>query len=81
MNSKKFWRYVTIIGPLLAAIIILWPTYTAYDLEREEQEAQNRAINGKDSTALATFENLHGETFRTAKLNRIKLGLDLRGGM
>ena len=81
MNSKKFWRYVTIIGPLLAGIIILWPTYTAYDLEREEQEAQNRAINGKDSTALATFENLHGETFRTAKLNRIKLGLDLRGGM
>lgn len=81
MNSKKLWRYVTIIGPLLAAFIILWPTYTAYDLEREEQEAQNRAINGKDSTALATFENLHGDSYRSAKLNRIKLGLDLRGGM
>jgi preprotein translocase subunit SecD len=81
LNSKKTWRYLVIFIPLVATFTILWPTYRAYDLERQEQEARDAAANGKDTTALTTFENLHGESYRDAKRNRIKLGLDLRGGM
>lgn len=81
MKNKQLRRWLLILGPLVAAAVILWPTVDAYLLEQEETQALQQAMHGKDSTALKAFENAKGERFRTAKMNRVKLGLDLRGGM
>ena len=81
MKNKQLRRWLLILGPLVAAAVILWPTVDAYLLEQEEMQALHQAIHGKDSTALKAFENAKGERYRTAKMNRVKLGLDLRGGM
>jgi len=81
LKNKQLRRWLLILGPLVAAAVILWPTVDAYLLEQEEMQALHQAIHGKDSTALKAFENANGERYRTAKMNRVKLGLDLRGGM
>lgn len=81
MKNKQLRRWLLILGPLVAAAVILWPTVDAYLLEQEESQALHQAMHGKDSSALKAFENAKGERYRTAKMNRVKLGLDLRGGM
>jgi protein-export membrane protein SecD len=81
LKNKQLRRWLLILGPLVAAAVILWPTVDAYLLEQEELQALHQALHGKDSTALKAFENAKGERYRTAKMNRVKLGLDLRGGM
>ncbi len=37
--------------------------------------------NSKDSVLRAKWDSLNGESFRNVQEKRIKLGLDLRGGM
>lgn len=81
MKNKQLRRWLLILGPLVAAAVILWPTVDAYLLEQEESQALHQALHGKDSSALKAFESAKGERYRTAKMNRVKLGLDLRGGM
>lgn len=81
MKNKQLRRWLLILGPLVAAAVILWPSVDAYLLEQEESQALHQALHGKDSSALKAFENAKGERYRTAKMNRVKLGLDLRGGM
>lgn len=81
MKNKQLRRWLLILGPLVAAAVILWPTVDAYLLEQEESQALHQVLHGKDSSALKAFENAKGERYRTAKMNRVKLGLDLRGGM
>jgi len=81
LKNKQWRRWLLILGPLVAAAVILWPTVDAYLLEQEESQALHQALHGKDSSALKAFENAKGERYRTAKMNRVKLGLDLRGGM
>jgi len=81
LKNKQLRRWLLILGPLVAAAVILWPTVDAYLLEQEESQALHQALHGKDSSALKAFENAKGERYRTAKMNRVKLGLDLRGGM
>ena len=67
MKNKQLRRWLLILGPLVAAAVILWPTVDAYLLEQEETQALQQAMHGKDSTALKAFENAKGERFRTAK--------------
>jgi len=81
LKNKQLRRWLLILGPLVAAAVILWPTVDAYLLEQEESQALHQALHGKDSSALKAFESAKGERYRTAKMNRVKLGLDLRGGM
>jgi len=81
LKNKQLRRWLLILGPLVAAAVILWPTVDAYLLEQEESQALHQVLHGKDSTAFKAFENAKGERYRTAKMNRVKLGLDLRGGM
>jgi preprotein translocase subunit SecD len=81
LKNKQLRRWLLILGPLVAAAVILWPSVDAYLLEQEESQALHQALHGKDSSALKAFENAKGERYRTAKMNRVKLGLDLRGGM
>lgn len=75
MKSKNLSRYLLILLPILAAGYLMWPTYRYYQLENERT-----ALVG-DSTALENWERANGEAFDAARNARIKLGLDLRGGM
>jgi preprotein translocase subunit SecD len=70
-------KWLIIILPLIAAGILLFPTFRASQLEKQRQEL----VNAKNETALAAFDKENGETLRKAKESRLKLGLDLQGGI
>jgi preprotein translocase subunit SecD len=70
-------KWLIIILPLVAAGILLFPTFRASQLDKQRQEL----VNAKNETALAAFDKENGEALRKAKESRIKLGLDLQGGI
>jgi hypothetical protein len=47
LKNKQLRRWLLILGPLVAAAVILWPTVDAYLLEQEEMQALHQAIHGK----------------------------------
>lgn len=59
-----------IVIPIIIAIILLLPTFNSYRYENLEKTIDKE-----------TFEKDYSEAFKEAKKNRLKLGLDLRGGM
>jgi len=61
--------------PVVAAAYLLWPTYSYYQLNQE------REALAKDSAAIEQWDLANGEQFLKARSGRLKLGLDLRGGM
>lgn len=73
----KLSKYLIIFLPLLGAIYLLYPTWMANKLIDEE----NRLKESNDIQALEQFRAEHGEQLAKLKLGRLKLGLDLRGGM
>jgi preprotein translocase subunit SecD len=75
LKSKNLSKYLLILLPLLAAGYLMWPTYRYYQLDKERN-----AIAG-DSVALENWDRANGEAYDVARNGRIKLGLDLRGGM
>lgn len=75
MKQNVLWRWGIIIAPILAAAYLMWPTYRYYQMDTERQALSS------DSVQLAQWDELHGEDFRKVRQNRLKLGLDLRGGM
>ncbi len=77
MKQGKIGPILIIVLPLLAAAYLLWPTYRASNLEKERQ----RFVDARDSVGLASFDKTSGDALRKAREERIKLGLDLRGGM
>ncbi len=77
MKQGKIGPILVIVLPLLAAAYLLWPTYRASDLEKQRQ----RFVDARDSVGLANFDKSNGEVLRKVRDERIKLGLDLRGGM
>lgn len=83
--KKHLGKILLIVLPIFAASVLLYPTYKASGLETKEQEAMERAKkadNTEDSLAIMdNFYRSNGEELATAKKNRLKLGLDLRGGM
>jgi len=70
-------RWIIVLLPIVFAGVLLFPTYRAWDLENKRQEL----VNAKNETALAAFDKDNGEALRKAKESRLKLGLDLRGGV
>jgi SecD/SecF fusion protein len=66
-------KIVLILACVLMAGYFLWPTYQDYRLQRELRE-----LHGEDSIA---FLEANDQAIRDARTNRIKLGLDLQGGM
>jgi SecD/SecF fusion protein len=83
---KKVYGKILIIAlPIVAAIFLLMPTYNASELQKKYDEAQNKAIMAKSPAdsleILETFDKEYGDAFKSAKKSRLKLGLDLRGGM
>ncbi len=75
MSSKNLSKWLLILLPLLAAAYLLWPTYNFYQLNTAREAVKS------DSAALEQWENANGEDFVKARNARLKLGLDLRGGM
>ncbi len=83
--KKHLGKIALIVFPIIAAIILLFPTYNSNRLETKEKEALARAKkagNSVDSLKIMDdFYKIYGEDLANAKKNRLKLGLDLRGGM
>lgn len=78
-------KILLIAVPILAALVLLYPTYRSSQLESKEKEALLRASHAKtpaDSLQIMEqFYKTDGEDLKSAKAGRLKLGLDLRGGM
>jgi len=83
--KRYFGKILLVVVPVIAVIVLLYPTYQAEQLEKKKKEALEQAAKaGSSSDSLAImeqFRNLHGEELKNAKARRLKLGLDLRGGM
>lgn len=83
--KRYFGKILLVVVPIIAALVLLYPTYEASQLEKKEKEAIEQAKKaGSSADSLAVmekFRNVYGEQLKTAKSRRLKLGLDLRGGM
>jgi SecD/SecF fusion protein len=71
--KKYVTRIVLIVACVIVAIYYLYPTWKDYDLRR-----QLRDVSGDDSLQ---FVAKHETELRDSRARRIKLGLDLQGGM
>lgn len=70
---NQFSKIFLIIAAVVVALIFLYPTYKDYQYRKELSSR-----SGQDSIA---YLEQHQEDILNAKLKRIKLGLDLQGGM
>ena len=77
MKKGLLGKWLIIVLPLLAAGLLLFPTFRASQLEKQRLEL----VKAKNETALAAFDKENGETLRKNKEQSLKLGLDLRGGI
>lgn len=71
--KKNLTRIILTVVFIAAALIYLWPTYKDYTLNKELSQ-----LTGNDSIE---FLNKNAEKLREVRDGRIKLGLDLKGGM
>ena len=71
--KKHPWAVFFITSAVLLSLYFLYPTYKDYKFTKEL-----RSLVGADSTA---FLDDHEAEIRAARQDRIKLGLDLQGGM
>lgn len=81
MKPNLFWKYFIVIAPLVLAGFLLYPTYRSSDLEKKEASYKDANGNVIDSVGYADFITKYGDDIKSNKTKRIKLGLDLRGGM
>lgn len=83
--KKVLGKIILVVGTLVAALAMLYPTYRAYNLENIQKDFLKRAKAAKtsaDSLAIMeSFKKQYGESLQSAKNSALKLGLDLRGGM
>ena len=75
MSSKTWSKWLLILLPIIAGAYLLWPTYNYYRMNQERD-----GLLG-DSAAIESWDLANGEDFAKARNARLKLGLDLRGGM
>ncbi|NQW29850.1 MAG: protein translocase subunit SecD [Ignavibacteria bacterium] len=75
MNKKNITKWLLIVSPIVLALYVLWPTFRYGQLERERESIS------ADSVAAEQWDRTNGESFAKYRAARMKLGLDLRGGM
>ena len=80
--SARF-RIIIIVLALAASVWQLWPTWTYYQLNGEREVLLADTVGGDlaAAEALSRWDSLHYEDWLGAREGRIKLGLDLRGGI
>lgn len=71
--KKNLTRIILTVVLILMALYYLYPTYRDYQLSKELSQ-----LHGEDS---ANFVEKNYEKIKSARDGRIKLGLDLKGGM
>ncbi len=75
---RQLWgKWALVLLPLALGLYILFPTYRAWNLERQRSRLQESG----DSVRLAEFDQLYGAALQSAKQNALKLVLALRVGM
>lgn len=78
-------RALIIFLPIVFGLVMLYPTYQYYQIEKEKKTAEfdaGQMSSPADSIArMEKFWNNYKEDYESAKRGRLKLGLDLRGGM
>ncbi len=83
--KKLYGKILIIILPIIGAFFMLKPTWDASQLqtiwEQKLKDAQNAPSPADSLEIIEQFEKEYGDAFLSAKQSRIKLGLDLRGGM
>jgi len=83
--KKHIGKILIIVLPIVAALMLLYPTYKASELTGKQNEVFEKAKKAKNSidslAIIEQFDKQYGEALKSAKNNRLKLGLDLRGGM
>jgi SecD/SecF fusion protein len=70
-------KWLIIILPLVAAGVLLFPTFRASQLDSQRREL----VSANNEAGVARFDKENGEALRKAKEQSVKLGLDLRGGI
>lgn len=70
---KQLSKVILIIAAVLLSLVFLYPTYQDYQYRKKLS-----ALAGQDSIA---YLEQHEDDILNAKLKRLKLGLDLQGGM
>lgn len=71
--KKNLTRIVLTVFLIILSIYFLYPTYQDYNLSKE--------LKGKTGQDSIDFVDKNGEKIKSARDKRIKLGLDLKGGM
>ncbi len=72
---KYLFRILVTLGLIVLSVVMLWPTWADYQYQQALDGLTGRT---KDSTK---YYDENGESIRNARANRLKLGLDLQGGM
>jgi len=71
--KKNLTRIVLTVFLIILSLYFLYPTYQDYNLNKE--------LQGKTGQDSIDFVDKNGEKLKNARDKRIKLGLDLKGGM
>jgi SecD/SecF fusion protein len=83
--KKHIGKILIIVIPVALALFLLYPTYDASELMEKKNEYLKKADNAetsKDSLdIMEEFDEKYGDDLEQARQDRLKLGLDLRGGM
>ncbi len=80
MKKNRFRIFLTVLF-IIGAIIKLYPTYQDVQYNKEFNQLKNTDDSAKFMLDSANFYDKYGSSILSAKDNRIKLGLDLQGGM
>ncbi len=82
---KVLGKILLIVVPVIAAFFMLYPTYRANQLDSKQADYLARAKKAKSSSdslaIMEEFKRLYGEDLKKNMNAKLKLGLDLRGGM
>jgi SecD/SecF fusion protein len=80
---KKFLGRIIVISlSVFLSLWFLWPTYKAQKMEKEYETLQaNSTRSPEDSLKYAQWFQKNNDDFVKQKRKRLKLGLDLRGGI
>ena len=81
--NKYIGKILLVLLPIILGLYLLYPTYRASQIEQIQDQYKLRAAKDPQNAfkIMESFNKLYGKKLENAKKGRLKLGLDLRGGM